>query len=141
MAFKVYQEEIRVSTSKRKELIDITYEIEKIVEKSGIVKGLCHVFVPHATAAIIANEHEGGLMRDILRALTELVPPDKGWEHNRIDDNADAHILASIIGPSRTFPVANGRLVRGTWQNVFLVELDGPRPSRRVIVTVLGEER
>lgn len=141
MTFKVYQEEIRVSSNSRKELIDITYEVERIVEKSGIKEGLCHVFVPHATAAIIANEHEGGLMRDILRALTELVPPDKGWEHNRIDDNADAHILASIIGPSRTFPVANGRLVRGTWQNIFLVELDGPRSSRRVIVTVLGDGR
>ena len=140
MTFKVHTEEFVVSTSRRKELVDITYKIEDIVEKSKIKEGICQVFVPHATAAIIANEHEGGLMRDIVRALTELVPPDKGWEHNRIDDNADAHILASIIGPSRSFPVKGGRLVRGTWQNIFLVELDGPRSARRVIVTVMGEK-
>jgi len=139
VTFKVHTEEFSVSTTKRKELVDITYKVEDIVRRSGIRQGLCHVFVPHATAAVIANEHEGGLMKDILRAITELVPPDKGWEHNRIDDNADSHILASIIGPSRSFPVKGGRLVRGTWQNIFLLELDGPRTGRRVIVTVMGE--
>ena len=130
--------ELRVSSSSRRELIDITSEVETVVNKSGVNKGICHVFVPHATAAVIANEHEKGLMNDILRALEDLVPPDKGWFHNRIDDNADAHILASIIGPSRSFPVVNGMLVRGTWQNIFVVELDGPR-TRRVVVTVIGE--
>jgi len=134
-----YVREFFVSSSNRKELIDITDEVMRIVKESGVKNGICHVFVPHATAAIIANEHEAGLMKDILRALTELVPPDKGWLHNRIDDNADAHILASIIGPSKTFPVIDGQLVRGTWQNIFLVELDGPRYNRRVIVTVMGE--
>ncbi|ABU81204.1 secondary thiamine-phosphate synthase enzyme YjbQ [Ignicoccus hospitalis] len=139
MPFKVYQKILTFSSTKRKELIDITREVERAVAESGVEEGTCMVFVPHATAAVIANEHEHGLMSDILRALTELVPPDKGWEHNKIDDNADAHILASIIGPSRCFPVSGGRLVRGTWQNVFLVELDGPRHSRKVIVTVMGE--
>ena len=134
----VFTKELRVSSSSRKELIDITSKVEDVVSESGIRNGICHVFVPHATAAVIANEHERGLMNDILRALGDLVPPDKGWLHNRIDDNADAHILASMIGPSRSFPVVNGRLVRGTWQNIFVVELDGPR-TRRVVVTVIGE--
>ncbi len=136
---KVVHRELAVSTSRRKELVDITYEVENVVKESGVKNGICTVFVPHATAAIIANEHESGLMQDILRALEELVPPNGKWLHNRIDNNADAHILASIIGPSRTFPIVDGRLVRGTWQNIFLVELDGPRPHRRVIVTVIGE--
>ncbi|UXD21484.1 secondary thiamine-phosphate synthase enzyme [Ignicoccus pacificus DSM 13166] len=135
----VYHKEIRIRSSSRKQLIDITDEVEAAVRESGIKNGICQVFVPHATAAIIANEHESGLMSDILRALEELVPPDGNWLHNRIDNNADAHILASIIGPSRSFPVVNGTLVRGTWQNIFVVELDGPRYSRRVIVTVIGE--
>ena len=136
---KVYQKEISVRSSSHRQLIDITREISKIVSESGIKNGLCHVFVPHATAAIIANESESGLMQDILKALEELVPTNGKWLHNRIDNNADAHILASIIGPSRSFPVIDGRLFRGVWQNIFVVELDGPRHSRRVIVTVVGE--
>ncbi len=135
----VYQKQIYVSSSKRKELIDITSYVEQAVEESGIERGICHVFVPHATAAIIANEHESGLMNDILKALEDLVPPNKPWRHNLIDNNADAHILASIIGPSRSFPVEGGRLVRGMWQNIFVVELDGPRTTRKVIITVMGE--
>jgi len=139
LPFKVYRRELVVSSSRRKELIDVTREVEEVVRESGVRDGICHVFVPHATAAIIANEHERGLMSDIIEALSSLVPPDKGWKHNLIDNNADAHILASIIGPSRSFPVKDGYLVRGTWQNIFLVELDGPRSSRRIIVTVMGE--
>ncbi|ALU11680.1 secondary thiamine-phosphate synthase enzyme [Ignicoccus islandicus DSM 13165] len=135
----VYIETFTVSSSRRKELIDVTQDVERIVKRSNIRNGLCTVFVPHATAAVIANEHESGLMSDILNALEELVPPDKPWRHNMIDNNADAHILASIIGPSRTFPVIEGRLIRGTWQNIFVVELDGPRPSRKVVVTVVGD--
>ncbi len=135
----VYQKHIYVSSSKKRELIDITSQVEQAVRESGIKNGICHVFVPHATAAVIANEHESGLMEDILKALKDLVPPDKPWKHNLIDNNADAHILASIIGPSRSFPVEGGELVRGTWQNIFVVELDGPRGSRKVVITVMGE--
>ena len=135
---RVYREEVKVSTSRRFELVDITREVEKAVEKSGVKEGLVQVFVPHATAAVIANEHEPRLLQDIIEAIKTLAPPDKPWRHNEIDDNAHAHIAASIIGPSRSFPVAGGRVVRGTWQNIMLVELDGPR-VRRVIVTVTGE--
>ena len=135
---KVYVKEFTVRTSKRKELVDVTYKVEEIVRESGVKNGICMVFVPHATAAVIANEHESGLMQDIINALERIAPSDYPWLHNRIDDNADAHIIASIVGPSRTFPVVNGELVRGTWQNIMIVELDGPR-TRRVVVEVLGE--
>ncbi len=135
----VYHDEIIISTSKRFELIDITDRVEEIVEKSGIRNGICLVFAPHATAAIVANEHEWGLLQDILNRIKELFPPDKGWLHNRIDDNAHAHVGSAIIGADRVFPVINGRLVRGTWQNIFVVEMDGPRSRRRIIVTVIGE--
>jgi len=136
---KVFVKDITIRTSKRKELVDITHKVEEVVSESGVRDGICLVFVPHATAAIIANERESGLMQDIIDALKSIVPPDRLWLHNRIDNNADAHILASIIGPSRSFPVIDGRLFRGVWQNIFVVELDGPRHSRRVIVTVVGE--
>ena len=135
----VYYEEISVSTTSRFELIDITSKVEEIVRRSNIKNGICMIFAPHATAAIIANEHEYGLLQDMVKLIKELFKPDADWLHNRIDDNAHAHLGSAIIGASRSFPVINGRLVRGTWQNIFLVEMDGPRKVRRIIVMVVGE--
>ena len=136
---KVYFKELSLSTSKRLELVDITWEVEQAVKESGIRNGICLVFAPHATAAIVANEHESGLMSDILTKIDEEFPRNGKWLHNRIDDNAAAHLGSAFIGAARIFPVKDGRLIRGTWQNIFLVELDGPRYRRRVIVEVLGE--
>ncbi len=136
---KVYFHEIVFSTHRRFQLVDITREVEEAVRKSGITNGLCLVFAPHATAAIVANEHESGLIEDILTKIKELVEPERRWKHNIIDDNAHAHIGSALIGADRVFPVKNGRLIRGTWQNIFLVEMDGPRSHRYVIVEVIGE--
>ncbi len=137
---KIYTREIVLSTSKKFQLIDITYEVEKIVEESGVRNGIVLVFAPHATAAIIANEHESGLIEDIITKIKELTEPGSSkWKHNLIDDNAHAHIGSALIGADKVFPIINGRLVRGTWQNIFLVEMDGPRARRHVLVTVLGE--
>ena len=130
---------MRISTTKRFELVDITSYVEEAVRKSGIKNGICLVFAPHATAAIIANEKEPGLMNDIITFLKELVKPERDWKHNIIDDNAHAHIGSAIIGSERVFPVVNGELVRGTWQNIFLVEMDGPRSARNILIVVVGE--
>jgi len=136
---KVHVETITLSTTRKFELIDITRRVEEIVRRSGVKNGMCLVFAPHATAAIIANEHEAGLISDILEAIKEHFPPTKPWKHNLIDDNAHAHIGSAFLGADRVFPVVNGELVRGTWQNIFLVEMDGPRSYRRVVVVVMGE--
>ena len=96
------------------------------------------VSVPHATAAIIANENERGLLNDILTKVLETFPQSLAYAHNRIDDNADAHLAATFLGHSRTFPVEDHRLVRGTWQNIFVVELDGPRTRREVHLTLVS---
>lgn len=136
--FKVYYETITLTTSKQFQLIDITKDVEEIVRRSNIKDGICIVFAPHATGAIIANENEIGLLDDITTFIKELVQPDRGWKHNRIDDNAHAHIGSAIISSERIFLVIGGRLVRGTWQNIFFVEMDGPRSHRSVIVMVLG---
>ncbi|QOJ78063.1 YjbQ family protein [Infirmifilum lucidum] len=127
------------STREKFELINITADVERTVSESGISNGICLVFAPHATGAIIANENERGLIKDILNHISSLFPPGREWLHNRIDDNAHAHVASSLIGTSLTLPVINGKLVRGTWQDVFFVEMDGPRTNRRVIVEVLGE--
>jgi secondary thiamine-phosphate synthase enzyme len=131
-------EELNICTRNRTELIDITDKVEGYVNDSDIKNGICLVSTTHSTTAVIVNENEGGLTNDILRKIGEEFPQNSGWSHDRIDDNADAHIASTFIGHSRTLPVKDGRLLRGTWQNIFLLELDGPR-SRRVVVEVLGE--
>jgi secondary thiamine-phosphate synthase enzyme len=136
---KSYTGTLTFSTREKYQLVDITSQVEEAVLQSHITTGYCLVYVPHATAAIIVNEHENGLMHDILEKVKELFPSSKGYLHDRIDDNASGHIASALIGASRSFPIDRGRLVRGTWQNVFLLELDGPRSRRTVLVHVLGE--
>lgn len=127
--------EISVSTSNRYQLVDITNEVEKAVEESKIKEGLCLVFVAHSTAAIVLTENESGLKDDWLKILKKLVAGED-FAHNRIDDNADSHILSGLLGQGKTLAIENGRLVRGTWQQIFLVELDGPR-TRRVTIKII----
>lgn len=135
---KIHQDGFEIKTSERREVLDITNKIEDIVKKSEIKNGICTVFVPHATAAIILNENEPGLINDIVDKIEKDFPANAGYDHDRIDDNADSHLASGFIGQSRTIPVNDGRLLRGTWQNIFILELDGPR-NRKVVVTVIGE--
>jgi len=120
-------------------LIDLTSEVTGFVRETRVREGICVVSVPHATAALIVNEHEQGLLRDILAKIEAVFPASAQYEHNAIDDNADAHIAAAFLGHNRAFPVSGGKMIRGTWQNLFLVELDGPRSRREVVVQVLGD--
>jgi len=135
---KVFFQEVTVSTRNRTELVDITHNVEEIMRKSGIKDGLCVIHTVHSTTAVIVNEHETGLTKDLCKKVQQDFPKGAGWLHDRVDDNADAHLASSFIGPTRIFPVRDGRLIRGTWQNILLLELDGPR-TRRVTVEVMGE--
>lgn len=127
--------EFIIRTRKKLEMVDITGRIAEVVKQSGVSDGICLVYVPHATAALAINENaDPNVCEDILEALGNLIPEGR-WRHDRIDDNAAAHIKATILGPSQTVPVRGGRLRLGTWQSLMLVELDGPR-ERTVIVEV-----
>ncbi len=126
--------EFNISTKERYELIDITERVEKIVQESDIKNGLILVFIPHSTAGIVLTEDESGLKEDWLKVLKKLVS-DFDFLHNQIDNNADSHILSGLIGQGKTLIVENGRLIRGTWQKIFLVELNGPR-TRDVIIKI-----
>ena len=130
---------LTLKSSQRRQLIDITHEVIRFVREGSVKEGICTISVPHATAAIIANEHESGLMNDILNKINDLFPPSSDYAHNAIDDNADAHLAAAFLGHSRSFPIMNKEMVRGTWQSIFLVELDGPRSRREICLQVLGE--
>jgi len=128
---------INIKTRERFQLIDITSEVEKIVSQAKIREGLCFVFVPYSTAAIILTENESGLKNDWLKILKKLVEGEE-FQHDQIDNNADSHLLSGLLGQGKVLPVENNRLVRGTWQQIFLVELDGPR-MRRVSVKIIKE--
>jgi secondary thiamine-phosphate synthase enzyme len=134
-----FQRTVNVRTSVHNEVLDITEEVNNVVAASGITAGVCAVYTPHATAAITINENDDpNIGVDFLAALRKLIIEHDGWLHDRVDDNAAAHIKSALIGPSESIPISGGRLVLGTWQNVFLCEFDGPRSERRVIITVVG---
>jgi len=127
--------ELRVRTEKKYQVLDLTTQVAEAVRAARIKAGLCCVYVPHATAAIIINENDDlQIGDDLLDVLNKLIP-EGVWRHDRIDRNGAAHLKAAILGPSETIPVQDGRLLLGPWQAIMLVELDGPR-ERRVIVTV-----
>ncbi len=122
-----------VNTSEQEELIDITADVQNIVEKSKVAEGLCAVFVPHTTAGVTINENaDPAVKRDIIKGL-EMVPVT-GYAHS--EGNSPAHIKASIVGPSVTIIVRSGELLLGTWQGVYFAEFDGPR-RRSVWVKVI----
>lgn len=125
--------EFTVSTDERTQAIDVTSEVAAALPDDAA--GTCTVFVEHTTAGVVVQEAESRLLTDIERAVERLVP-DEGWRHDEIDDNADSHIRATLLGESVTIPVAEGRPALGTWQSVVFVECDGPR---RRTVRVLTE--
>ena len=130
-----------IRTERAKQTIDITDEVDRVLRAAGVDRGLCHVMVLGATAAIVVNENDDpNIGVDLVTALDRAVPDHDGWLHDRIDNNAHAHIKAAILGPSETLAVEGGRLVLGRWQGLMLVELDGPRSERRISVQILASD-
>ncbi|MDD2613631.1 MAG: secondary thiamine-phosphate synthase enzyme YjbQ [Methanosarcina sp.] len=127
---------LKIETSKRIELVDITSEIQEEVRKSEIPDGICLISTRHTTAGIIVNENESGLKEDILNLLDKLVPTSAGYRHDRIDNNADSHLRAVLLGASEALPILEGKLELGTWQRIFFAEMDGPR-NRTIDITLL----
>ncbi len=127
---------IEIRTSRRVEIIDITSDVQREVEKSGVKDGIAVVYTQHTTTAIVINENESGLKEDIVFILDKLIPRGAGYMHDTIDNNADSHLRAILLGNSVVVPITNGRLDLGTWQRIMFIELDGPR-TRRVIVKAI----
>ncbi len=127
--------ELKVRTRKKNDVLDLTRQVTELVQQANLEQGVCHVYVPHATAAIIVNENDDPqISQDLLTALAGLVP-EGVWLHDKVDDNGAAHLKATILGPSESVPVHRGRLALGTWQAIMLVDFDGPR-DRTVLVTL-----
>jgi secondary thiamine-phosphate synthase enzyme len=126
---------LTVATSKNTEFIEITRDVQKAVDSSGIQNGICMLFVPHTTAGITINENaDPAVKSDILNVLNSVIPREFDYRH--AEGNSPAHIKASLMGASQLVAVLNGRLVLGTWQGIFFCEFDGPR-TRNVNISLL----
>jgi secondary thiamine-phosphate synthase enzyme len=124
-----------VTTHVRTELLDITDKVKDAVVQSKVGSGMCFVYVPHTTAAVMVNEsYDADVAADITTALSKLVPHGAGYAHS--EGNSDAHIKAAMVGSCQPIPVEEGRLALGRWQGVFFCEFDGPRTRRVHIQTI-----
>jgi len=136
-----YQQQISLSTKGHGDMHDLTEQIAVIVNSSGIKTGLMHVFNVGSTAALGTIEFEPGLQRDLPAILDKLIPPSRSYGHEQTwhDGNGHSHLQATLLGPSLTVPIAEGKLVLGTWQQVFHLECDVRGRQRTVVVTVVGD--
>ena len=130
------QHTISTYTRMRSQLTDITAEVEQALAALGATDGVCHVFVPHTTAAVTVNENaDPTVARDLLTFLERMVPWDGDYTHG--EGNSAAHIKAGLLGSTVTVPVVAGHLQLGTWQGILFAEFDGPR-SRQIVVSFLS---
>ena len=128
---------LSVKTRERAEFIDITSDINKLIQKSGVAQGLCMIFVPHTTAAVTINESaDPSVKSDILKILNQIIPWEANYRH--LEGNSPAHIKSTLVGSSELIAIENQRLILGTWQGIFFCEFDGPR-TRKVDVRIVEE--
>lgn len=131
----VFRKDLHLKTKGEIDIIDITYEVERIVRESNVKDGTVTVFVPGSTGAITTIEYEPNLIQDFKDMIEQIFPRDFNYRH---PGNGRSHIRASTIGPGVTVPISNHHLTLGTWQQIVFVELDTRPRSRTIVVQVLG---
>jgi secondary thiamine-phosphate synthase enzyme len=137
---KSFRKELWYNTANRRELINITPEVEKALSESGIKEGLCLINAMHITSSVFINDDESGLHADYEAWLEKLAPekPYSQYRHNGFEDNADAHLKRTIMGREAVVAVSDGRLDFGPWEQIFYGEFDGKR-KKRVLIKIIGE--
>lgn len=136
---KIMQKIIPIHTEKKQGLYDITSEVSALVQSSKIVTGIASIYSRGSTCAIMIQENwDQSVQNDVICLLNKLAP-NGVWEHDRQDNNGDAHLKSGIVGVSQTIPVMDGKLGLSRWQNIFFCEFDGPRDRREVVVTIIED--
>jgi secondary thiamine-phosphate synthase enzyme len=138
----VVTRKIQVSTEGNGQILDITQQVQEAVTESGVKAGTVTLFVVGSTAGITTTEYEPGLVNHDIKAAFEKIAPENGrYEHEETwnDDNGHSHVRASLLGPSLTVPVVEGRLTLGRWQQIVLIDFDTSARSRQVICQIVGE--
>jgi len=124
-----------VQTSSSVQFIRIDERVNEIIQGSGVQNGICTIFIPHTTAGVTINENaDPDVVRDIIMEINKIVPISDGYRHG--EGNSAAHIKSSLVGPSISVIIENGRILFGTWQSIYFCEFDGPR-SRRVFIKII----
>ena len=139
---RVLSDSFRVRTAERICVRNVSEEVRKTVRSRGGKNGLVHVSIPHTTCALCVNEDEPGLTADIEHVAAQILSPirkNRSFEHDNVDDNAQAHLTSILFGHSVTLPLQGGEIGLGTWQSILLVEMDGPR-MREIGVQILTDE-
>jgi secondary thiamine-phosphate synthase enzyme len=136
----VFQENLTISTRGHRDMHDLTGALAAVVGRSGMSGGIVHIFNVGSTAAVGTVEFEPGLCEDLPNALDRLLPPSRDYGHEQAwhDGNGHSHLQATLLGPGLTVPFSNGKLVLGTWQQIFHLECDVRPRQRTVTVTVIG---
>jgi secondary thiamine-phosphate synthase enzyme len=133
------QKIITIRTDRRDGLYDITTEVVSLIKASQVKNGIASVYVRGSTAALMIQENwDQSVQNDIVTLLSRIVPSGI-WEHDRQDNNGDAHLKAGLIGPSETIPIIDSKPGLSTWQNIFVCEFDGPRERREIVVTIIAD--
>jgi len=137
---KSFRKELWFQTTKRREYLNITHEVEKCLHESGIKEGLALVNAMHITASVFINDDEQGLHQDFEAWLEKLAPekPHSQYKHNGYEDNGDAHLKRQVMGREVVVAITNGKLDFGPWEQIFYGEFDGMR-RKRVLVKIIGE--
>ena len=137
---KTYRKELWFNTATRRELVNITQQVEQCLAESGVKEGMCLVNAMHITASVFINDDEPGLHQDFETWLERIAPekPYSQYHHNGSEDNADAHLKRTIMGREVVVAITDGKLDFGPWEQIFYGEFDGKR-KKRVLVKIIGE--
>ena len=137
---KSYREELWFNIPQRRKIVNITNDVQRAIDKSGIKEGLVLVNAMNITASVFINDDESGLHADYERWLEKLAPekPYSQYDHNGFEDNADAHLKRTIMGREVVCAITDGKLDFGTWEQIFYYELDGKR-NKHALIKIIGE--
>jgi secondary thiamine-phosphate synthase enzyme len=137
----IYYDELDIISKGESDIVDITKDIQKFINKSKINNGIVCVFIPGSTGVITTIEYEPGLKEDFPNALNRIAPKNIDYKHHNTwhDDNGRSHVKASLMGPSLTLPIHEGNLIHGTWQQLVFIELDTQPRNRKIIIQIIGE--
>ena len=136
-SFKVFNKRFSFSTKGEIDFVDLTDQVQDVVNESTIKNGMVHVFAPHATGILVLTENDYALLNDIKTFLEEIIPKRRAYQH---PSNAHSHLRSMLLPPDTTLPVIDGRVEFGTWQSLLFVETDVHPRQRTLIMQVIGEQ-